>query len=75
MKILLNVLLQSALLLTKVLKERDAQVEFKKLKSDANKKKDEEKEHQCKEANLREQEEARQRYMNEQALRRDQLEQ
>uniref|UniRef100_A0A8C6JD36 Uncharacterized protein n=1 Tax=Melopsittacus undulatus TaxID=13146 RepID=A0A8C6JD36_MELUD len=65
----------SALLLTKVLKERDAQVEFKKLKSDANKKKDEEKEHECKEANFRDQEEARQRYMNEQALRRDQLEQ
>ncbi|KAM9010481.1 cilia- and flagella- associated protein 210 isoform 1-T1 [Ara ararauna] len=65
----------SALLLTKVLKERDAQVEFKKLKSDANKKKDEEKEHECKEANFRDQEEACQRYMNEQALRRDQLEQ
>lgn len=75
MQIILNVLLQSALLLTKVLKERDAQVEFKKLKSDANKKKDEEKEHKCKEANFRDQEEARQRYMNEQALRRDQLEQ
>lgn len=67
--------MQSALLLTKVLKERDAQVEFKKLKSDANKKKHEEKEHECKEADLREQEEARQRHMNEQALRRDQLEQ
>uniref|UniRef100_A0A8B9G6Z8 Trichohyalin-plectin-homology domain-containing protein n=1 Tax=Amazona collaria TaxID=241587 RepID=A0A8B9G6Z8_9PSIT len=65
----------SALLLTKVLKERDAQVEFKKLKSDANKKKDEEKEHECNEANFRDQEEACQRYMNEQALRRDQLEQ
>ncbi|XP_057279722.1 cilia- and flagella- associated protein 210-like [Pezoporus wallicus] len=67
--------LHSALLLTKVLKERDAQVEFKKLKSDANKKKDEEKEHEYKEANFRDQEEARRRYMNEQALRRDQLEQ
>lgn len=75
MQIILNVLLQSALLLTKVLKERDAQVEFKKLKSDANKKKDEEKEHEYKEASFRDQEEARQRYMNEQALRRDQLEQ
>ncbi|NXK01621.1 CC173 protein, partial [Herpetotheres cachinnans] len=67
--------LHSALLLTEVLKERDAQVEFKKLKSDVNKKKDEEKEHKRKEAILREQEEAHQRYMNQQALRRDQLEQ
>ncbi|NXH14713.1 CC173 protein, partial [Bucco capensis] len=67
--------LHSALLLTKVLKERDAQVELKKLKSDANKKKDEEKERECKEAILREQEKAHQRYMNQQALRRDQLEQ
>ncbi|NXJ79865.1 CC173 protein, partial [Trogon melanurus] len=67
--------LHSALLLAEVLKERDAQVEFKKLKSGVNKKKDEEKEHKCKEAILREHDVARQRYMNEQALRRDQLEQ
>ncbi|NWR59398.1 CC173 protein, partial [Bucorvus abyssinicus] len=67
--------LHSALLLAEVLKERDAQVEFKKLKSDVNKKKDEEKEHKHKEAILREQERAHQHYMNQQALRRDQLEQ
>ncbi|XP_074685159.1 cilia- and flagella- associated protein 210-like isoform X2 [Strix aluco] len=67
--------IMSALLLVEVLKERDAQVEFKKLKSDVNKKKDEEKEHERKEAILREQEKAHQRYMNQQALRRDQLEQ
>ncbi|NWS66609.1 CC173 protein, partial [Crotophaga sulcirostris] len=67
--------LHSALLLTEVLKERDAQVEFKKLKSVVNKKKDEEKERECKEAVLREQEKAHQHYVNEQALRRDQLEQ
>ncbi|NXN24803.1 CC173 protein, partial [Nycticryphes semicollaris] len=65
----------SALLLTEVLKERDAQIEFKKLKSDVNKKKDEEKEHERKKAILREQEKAHQRYMNQLALRRDQLEQ
>ncbi|NXP11443.1 CC173 protein, partial [Thinocorus orbignyianus] len=66
----------SALLLTKVLKERDAQVEFKKLKSDVNKKKkDEEEEHERKEAILREQEKAHQHFKNQQALRRDQLEQ
>ncbi|KAM6129568.1 LOW QUALITY PROTEIN: cilia- and flagella- associated protein 210 [Pterocles gutturalis] len=65
----------SALLLAEA-KERDAQVEFKKLKSDVNKKKDdEETERERKEAILREQEKARQRYMNQQALRRDQLEQ
>ncbi|XP_009892946.1 PREDICTED: coiled-coil domain-containing protein 173 [Charadrius vociferus] len=67
--------LHSALLLAEVLKERDAQIEFKKLKSDVNKKKDERKEHEHKEAILREQEKAHQHYMNEQALRRDQLEQ
>ncbi|XP_010288785.1 PREDICTED: coiled-coil domain-containing protein 173, partial [Phaethon lepturus] len=67
--------LHSALLLAEVLKERDAQVEFKKLKSDANKKKGEETEHEHKEAILREQEKAHQRYMNQQALRRHQLEQ
>ncbi|KFP77557.1 Coiled-coil domain-containing protein 173, partial [Apaloderma vittatum] len=66
--------LHSALLLAEVLKERDAQVAFKKLKSGVNKK-DDKKEHECKEAILREQEEARQRYMNQQALRRDQLQQ
>ncbi|KFO83560.1 Coiled-coil domain-containing protein 173, partial [Buceros rhinoceros silvestris] len=67
--------LHSALLLAEVLKERDAQVEFKKLKSDVNKKKDEEKEYERKEPILREQEKAHQRYKNQQALRRDQLEQ
>ncbi|NXG53923.1 CC173 protein, partial [Psilopogon haemacephalus] len=67
--------LHSALLLTEVLKERDAQVEFKKLKSDVNKKKDEEKESECKEAILREQEKAHQHHMNQKALRRDLLEQ
>ncbi|KFV71124.1 Coiled-coil domain-containing protein 173, partial [Dryobates pubescens] len=67
--------LHSALLLSEVLKERDAQVEFKKLKSDVNRKKDEEKECEHKEAILREQEKAHQRYMNQKALRRDLLEQ
>ncbi|NXM75736.1 CC173 protein, partial [Serilophus lunatus] len=64
----------SALLLTKVLKERDAQVEFKKLKSVVNKK-DEEEERKLKEWMLREQEKAHQRRMNEQAVRKYQLEQ
>ncbi|NXI38977.1 CC173 protein, partial [Galbula dea] len=67
--------LHSALLLTRVLKERDAQVELKKLKSDVSKTKDGEKEREIKEAILREQEKAHQRYMKQQALRRDQLEQ
>ncbi|KFO72225.1 Coiled-coil domain-containing protein 173, partial [Cuculus canorus] len=67
--------LHSALLLAEVLKERDAQIEFKKLKSDVNKKEAEEKERDYKEAVLREQEKVHQRYMNEQALRRDQMEQ
>ncbi|NWI85445.1 CC173 protein, partial [Pitta sordida] len=66
----------SALLLTEVLKERDAQVEFKKSKSFVNKKKDKEKEeHELKEYILREQEKAHQHYMNEQALRKYQMEQ
>uniref|UniRef100_A0A663MGQ8 CC173 protein n=1 Tax=Athene cunicularia TaxID=194338 RepID=A0A663MGQ8_ATHCN len=65
--------LHSALLLAEVLKERDAQVEFKKLKSDVNKKKDEEKEHEHKEAILREQEKAHQRYMNQQQEHQDKL--
>ncbi|NXE25159.1 CC173 protein, partial [Ardeotis kori] len=67
--------LHSALLLAEVLKERDAQVEFKKLKSVVKKKKDEEKKHECKEALLREREKAHEHYLNQQALRRDQLEQ
>ncbi|NXV80835.1 CC173 protein, partial [Atlantisia rogersi] len=71
--------LHNALLLAEVLKERDAQLEFKKLKSDFKKKdeekKHEEKERECKEAVLREQQKAHQHYMNQQALRRDQLEQ
>ncbi|XP_040417821.1 coiled-coil domain-containing protein 173-like [Cygnus olor] len=67
--------LHSALLLTEVLKERDAQIEFKKFKPDVNKKKEEEAEREHKEAILREQEKAHQRYMDRQALRRDQLEQ
>lgn len=74
MQITLNVLLQSALLLTEVLRERDAQVEFKKLKSGVHKKKGQEMEHERKEDIIREQE-AHQRYLKEQALRRDQLEQ
>ncbi|NWX98122.1 CC173 protein, partial [Nothoprocta ornata] len=65
----------SALLLTEVLKERDAQVEFKKLKQDANKKKEEEMEHARNKAVLREEEKAHERYMKQKALRRDQLEQ
>ncbi|NXN09244.1 CC173 protein, partial [Indicator maculatus] len=67
--------LHSALLLSEVLKERDAQVQFKKLKSDVNKKKDEVKECEHKEAILREQEKAHQHYMNQKALCRDLLEQ
>ncbi|KAM6269150.1 cilia- and flagella- associated protein 210-like isoform 8-T8 [Porphyrio hochstetteri] len=71
--------LHNALLLAEVLKERDAQLEFKKLKSDVKKKdeekKDEEKEHEYKEAILTEQQKAHQHYMNQQALCRDQLEQ
>ncbi|NXF90991.1 CC173 protein, partial [Eubucco bourcierii] len=67
--------LHSALLLTEVLKERDAQVEFKKLKSDVNKKKDKEKESECKDAILRQQEKAHQHYMNQKALCRELLEQ
>ncbi|XP_025902506.1 coiled-coil domain-containing protein 173-like [Nothoprocta perdicaria] len=67
----------SALLLTEVLKERDAQVEFKKLKQDINKKKEEEMEHARNKAVLREEEKARscEHYMKQKALRRDQLEQ
>ncbi|NXE46473.1 CC173 protein, partial [Casuarius casuarius] len=67
--------LHSALLLTKVLKERDAQVEFKKLKRDVNKKREEEMEQERKKAILREQEKACERYMKQKALCRDQLEQ
>ncbi|NXR70069.1 CC173 protein, partial [Rhadina sibilatrix] len=66
----------SALLLTKVLKERDAQVEFLKSRLADNKKKDyEEGQRQFKEYLLSEKEKARQHYMNQQALRKDQLEQ
>ncbi|NXK86621.1 CC173 protein, partial [Formicarius rufipectus] len=66
----------SALLLTEVLKERDAQVEFQKLKSVVNKKKErEEEERAFKEYMLKEQEKAHQHYMKEQALRKCQLEQ
>ncbi|NXA52108.1 CC173 protein, partial [Nothocercus julius] len=65
----------SALLLTEVLKERNAQVEFKKLKQDVNKKKEEEMEHERKKAILREEEKACERYMKQKALCRDQLEQ
>lgn len=76
MKITSNVLLQSALLLTKVLKERDAQVEFQKSRLVDSKKKDyEEEQRQFKEYILNEQEKAHQHYMNRQALRKDQLEQ
>ncbi|NWS93881.1 CC173 protein, partial [Mionectes macconnelli] len=66
----------SALLLTEVLKERDAQIEFQKLKSVVNKKKErEEEERLFKEYILREQEKEQQHYMKEQALRKYQLEQ
>ncbi|NXP01409.1 CC173 protein, partial [Certhia brachydactyla] len=66
----------SALLLTKVLKERDAQVEFLKSRLVDNKKRDyEEQQRQFKEYILSEQEKAHQHYMNQQALRKDQLEQ
>ncbi|NXE89523.1 CC173 protein, partial [Menura novaehollandiae] len=65
----------SAFLLAEVLKERDAQVEFQKLKSVDSKKKDEEEERELKEYILREQEKAHQHYMNQLALRKYQLEQ
>ncbi|NXP30217.1 CC173 protein, partial [Leiothrix lutea] len=66
----------SALLLTKVLKERDAQVEFLKSRLVDNKKREyEEQQRQFKEYILSEQEKAHQHYMNQQALRKDQLEQ
>ncbi|NWV47712.1 CC173 protein, partial [Daphoenositta chrysoptera] len=66
----------SALLLTRVLKERDAQVEFQKSRLVDSKKKDyEEEQRQFKQYVLSEQEKARQHYMNQQALHKDQLEQ
>ncbi|XP_064290600.1 cilia- and flagella- associated protein 210 [Passer domesticus] len=66
----------SALLLTKVLKERDAQVEFLKSRLLDNKKREyEEEQRQLKEYILSEQEKAHQRYMNKQALCKDQLQQ
>ncbi|NWR43590.1 CC173 protein, partial [Regulus satrapa] len=66
----------SALLLTKVLKERDAQVEFLKSRSVDIKKRDyEEQQRQLKEYILSEQERVHQHYLNQQALRKDQLEQ
>ncbi|OWK54227.1 Coiled-coil domain-containing protein 173 [Lonchura striata] len=66
----------SALLLTKVLKERDAQVEFLKSRLADNKKRDyEEEQRQFKEYIISEQEKAHQHYMNQQALCKDQLQQ
>ncbi|NXO33293.1 CC173 protein, partial [Locustella ochotensis] len=66
----------SALLLTKVLKERDAQVEFLKSRLVDNRKRDyEEEQRQFKEYILSEQEKARQHHMKQQALHKDQLEQ
>ncbi|NXO65455.1 CC173 protein, partial [Phainopepla nitens] len=66
----------SAFILTEVLKERDAQVEFLKSRLADNKKKDyEEVQRRLKEHILSEQEKAHQHYMNQQALRKDQLEQ
>ncbi|KAJ7415582.1 Coiled-coil domain-containing protein 173 [Willisornis vidua] len=66
----------SALLFTEVLKERDAQVEFKKLKSVDNKKREREEEVRLfKEYVLREREKAQQHYMKEQAVCKCQLEQ
>lgn len=70
-----NSVLQKALLLTEVLKERDAQIEFKKTKPDIYKKKEEEMEREREKAILKEQEKAYERYMNRQALCRDHLEQ
>ncbi|XP_053900238.1 cilia- and flagella- associated protein 210 isoform X1 [Malaclemys terrapin pileata] len=67
--------LHKALLLTEVLKERDAQIEFKKTKPDIYKKKEEEMEREREKAILKEQEKAYERYMNRQALCRDHLEQ
>ncbi|XP_065416806.1 cilia- and flagella- associated protein 210 isoform X2 [Chrysemys picta bellii] len=66
---------RKALLLTEVLKERDAQIEFKKTKPDIYKKKEEEMEREREKAILKEQEKAYERYMNRQALCRDHLEQ
>uniref|UniRef100_A0A8C3MNJ7 Uncharacterized protein n=1 Tax=Geospiza parvula TaxID=87175 RepID=A0A8C3MNJ7_GEOPR len=66
----------SALLLTKVLNERDAQVEFLKSRLVDSKKKDyEEEQRRFKEYILSEQEKAHQHYMNKQALCKDQLQQ
>ncbi|NXL71585.1 CC173 protein, partial [Leptocoma aspasia] len=66
----------SALLLSKVLKERDAQVEFLKSRLLDNKKRDyEEEQRQFKEYILSEQKKAHQHYMNQQALCKDQLQQ
>uniref|UniRef100_A0A8C4YCH8 Trichohyalin-plectin-homology domain-containing protein n=1 Tax=Gopherus evgoodei TaxID=1825980 RepID=A0A8C4YCH8_9SAUR len=67
--------LHVSLLLTEVLKERDAQIEFKKTKPDIYKKKEEEVEREREKAILKEQEKAYERYMNRQALCRDHLEQ
>ncbi|XP_075789697.1 cilia- and flagella- associated protein 210 isoform X2 [Pelodiscus sinensis] len=67
--------LHRELLLTEVLKERDAQIEFKKTKPDIYKKKEEEMEREREKAILKEQEKAYERYMNRQALCRDHLEQ
>ncbi|NWV39461.1 CC173 protein, partial [Grantiella picta] len=68
--------LHSALLLAKVLKERDAQIEFQKSKLLDSKKEDyEEQQRLFKEYILSEQEKARQHYMKQQALYKDQLEQ
>uniref|UniRef100_A0A8C3RTK1 Trichohyalin-plectin-homology domain-containing protein n=1 Tax=Chelydra serpentina TaxID=8475 RepID=A0A8C3RTK1_CHESE len=67
--------LHVSLLLTEVLKERDAQIEFKKTKPDIYKKKEEEMEREHEKAILKEQEKAYERYMNRQALCRDHLEQ
>uniref|UniRef100_A0A8C0VWA9 Trichohyalin-plectin-homology domain-containing protein n=1 Tax=Cyanistes caeruleus TaxID=156563 RepID=A0A8C0VWA9_CYACU len=66
----------SALLLTKVLKERDAQIEFQKSRLVDNRKRDyEEEQRQFKEYILSKQEKARQQYMKQQALCKDRLEQ
>ncbi|XP_018862871.1 coiled-coil domain-containing protein 173, partial [Parus major] len=66
----------SALLLTKVLKERDAQIEFLKSRLVDNRKRDyEEEQRQFKEYILSKQEKAREQYMKQQALCKDRLEQ
>ncbi|XP_061464527.1 cilia- and flagella- associated protein 210 [Rhineura floridana] len=64
-----------ALLLTEVLKERDAQIEFKKIKENLYRSKDEEIECERQKAILREQEKAREHHMKRMQLSKEQMEQ